>query len=120
MLAHAIDGIISSRDVDNVFDMVGVKHAERAAVLHALPEMGVRIATDAPDSLPDTDHVAELETAPARDLVRPATRTALQEDVEAARRVLRSDRRRRNPSNRVLTAQEEVGLAVLMRARTFL
>ena len=115
MLAHAIDGIISSRDVDNVFDMVGVKHAERAAVLHALPEMGVRIATDPPDSLPDTDHVAELETSPARDLVRPATRTALQEDVEAARRVLHLDRRRRNPSNRVLTAQEEVGLAVLMR-----
>jgi RNA polymerase primary sigma factor len=115
MLAHVIDGIISSRDVDNVFDMVGAERAERDAVLHALHETGVRIATDVPDSVPETDDVAQLKTAPARELVRPATRTALREDVEAARRVLRSDHRRRNPSNRVLTAQEEVGLAVLMR-----
>jgi RNA polymerase primary sigma factor len=115
MLAHAIDGTISSRDVDNVFDMVGVKRAERDAVVHALPEMGVRIATDVPDSFPETDEVDQIETAPARDLERSATRTALPEDVEAARRVLRSDHRRTNPSNRVLTAQEEVGLAVLMR-----
>ena len=115
MLAHVIDGTISSWDVDSVFDMVGAKRVERDAVLHALPEMGVCIATDAQDSFPETDNVAQLETAPARDLVRPATRTALQEDVEAARRVLRSDHRRRNPSNWVLTAQEEVGLAVLMR-----
>jgi RNA polymerase primary sigma factor len=115
LLAHAIDGIISSHDVDSVFDMVGVKRAERAAVLLALPERGVRVAADEPDNLPDDDHVAQLETAPTRDLVRPVTQTALREDVEAAHRLLRSDCRSRNPSDRVLTAQEEVGLAVLMR-----
>jgi RNA polymerase primary sigma factor len=115
MLAHVVDGTISSRDVDNVFDMVGAKRAESDAIRCALPEMGVRITTDAPDSFPSTDDVVEPQPAPPRDLVRQATRTALQEDVEAARRLLRSDHSRRNPSKRMLTAQEEVGLAVLMR-----
>jgi RNA polymerase primary sigma factor len=116
MLAHVIDGTISSRDVDNVFHLVRALHVERDAVLRALPEVGVRIATDRPDSFPETEDIPQLETAPTRELMRPAiTRTVLEEDVEAARRVLRSDHTRRNPSNRVLTAQEEVGLSVLMR-----
>ena len=115
MLAHAVNGIISSRDVDNVFDMVRAKCAERDSVLRALPESGVRVGTDRPEPFPETDDVADLETAATRDLVRPATRTALEEDVETARRVLRSDYTRKNPSNRMLTAQEEVGLAALIR-----
>jgi RNA polymerase primary sigma factor len=115
MLAHVMDGNISSRDADNVFDLVGARRAERDAVLCALPEMGVRITTDAPASSPETDDAIKFEIPPTLDPVRPAPRSATQEDIEAARGVLRSDHRRGNPSKRVLTAQEEVGLAVLMR-----
>jgi RNA polymerase primary sigma factor len=115
MLAHVTDGTISSRDADNVFDLVGVERAEIDAVLRALSEMGASIVTDAPTSYLETDDVAEFEVAPTSDPAGSATRSATEEDVEAARHLLRSDLRRRNPSSRTLTAQEEVGLAVLIR-----
>ena len=117
MLAHVVNGTISSQDVDNVFDLVGAKRVEIDAVLCALPDMGVCVTTDVSTSFPEIDDVAQLETALASDPACPATRTALQEDVDAARLVLRSDRRNRNPSKRTLTAQEEVGLASLMRGQ---
>ena len=100
---------------NNVFNLVGAKRAERDAVLRVLPETGVRVTAEAPVSYPETGDVIEFEVSPPLDSVRPATRSAEREDIEAARRVLRSDRKSRNPSKRVLTAQEEVGLAFLIR-----
>lgn len=113
MLAHVASGTISSRDVDNVFNMVGATRAERDAVLHALAETGVHIVVPTPEPTPAT--APTPETALTRETEPTAARTALDEDVEAARRVLRSDLTRRNPSKRTLTAQEEVGLAALIR-----
>lgn len=115
MLAHVTDETISSRDAANVFDLVGAQPAERAAVLRALPQMGVRVIAESPVSSPETDDVIEFELSSPLDPVAPSTRNAEREDIEAARRVLRSDHWRRNPSKRVLTAREEVGLAFLIR-----
>jgi RNA polymerase primary sigma factor len=115
MMAHVADETISSRDADNVFDLVGAKPAERDAVLRALPQMGMRVTAEVPVSYPGTGDVIEFEVSPPLDPVPPVTRNAEREDIEAARRVLRSDRGSRNPSKRVLTAREEVGLAFLIR-----
>jgi RNA polymerase primary sigma factor len=115
MMARVTDETISSRDVDSVFGIAGAQPAERDAVLGALLQAGVRVTAAAQASSPETGDVIEFEVSPPRDTARLATRNAEREDIEAARRVLRSDHWRRNLSKRVLTAQEELGLAFLIR-----
>jgi RNA polymerase primary sigma factor len=107
MMAHVLDGAINSGDIDNVLDMTSAEPAERSAVLRGLSAMGMRVLEEQAAALPDEAR-ADDDPDDHRDI------SALEADA-AARHLLRTDARRRNPSRRVLTALEEIGLAMLMR-----
>ncbi len=115
LMAHATDGVVEPHDVNSVFDLVHAQEAERRAVLASLSAAEVRVAPSElrPDSMSEAEPTGPYEDAVQG--VQPAPRAASEADVEAARRVLRSDRRSKYPSRRVLTSQEEIGLAALMR-----
>ena len=115
MLAHVVEGSISARDVSNVFDLINADGTYRQAVQHALAQVGVRVIPEAPELLGEADRASDSESIP---MLRPRSstdRSSYSKDIEAARRVLDLDRMIGKPSKRVLTAQQEVGLAALTR-----
>jgi RNA polymerase sigma factor (sigma-70 family) len=98
-----------------------VPHGGQAAerdppVVEGVVELDLAEGLTTSDATPDDDPLAGLtadDFAPAPEdhtLMVPAA-----EAVAAARRVLASDRHNRAPDRRILTAAEEVGLAMLMR-----
>ena len=110
--AQATGGKLSRSDVDSIFDALKVAPAEQEAVLLELERDGTRV-TETPDArLPDPTPLAAARAgAPVSE--QPAV--GLQESVQAAREVIRRDRRSRRPWNRILEPHEEVGFAALTR-----
>lgn len=115
MLAHVVEGSISARDVSNVFDLVGADSTNRDAVRRELSHAGVRVVSEAPESVHKVGHTSRSKATPTPEPESAADPSPYSQDVEAARRVLRLDRVMGKPPKRVLTAQQEVGLAAIMR-----
>jgi RNA polymerase primary sigma factor len=119
-LAHVVDDHIPDRDVQSVFDLTRADALAQRAVLKAFVQAGVRVVDDSADgNLPATTCAGE-PTRESTDGPGPSTTTALTPvDLATARasasRLLLRDRRDPSPWRRLLTAQEEVGLAQLVR-----
>jgi RNA polymerase primary sigma factor len=110
--AQATGDKLSRSDVDSIFDALKVAPAEQEAVLLELERGGTRV-TETPDArLPDP---APLAAARAGAPVSERPVVSLQESVQAAREVIRLDRRSRRPWKRILEPHEEVGFAALVR-----
>ncbi|GAA2257366.1 hypothetical protein GCM10010415_18490 [Streptomyces atrovirens] len=121
------DGYVTSRVVDGVVRLAGLG-AHEAAQLRARalvrdpegePGAGNGEETDEPDASGDMED-AEVEAPdPEGDAsAGDVSRGDLAESVAAAYAVLDTDRRVRRPGSRLLSAQAEVGLAVLLRGGT--
>ena len=115
MLAHVVDDSIRARDVDNVFGMASADDAHRDAVLRGLAQAGVHVIPDVTASGPGTDRNSLPAVTPADEEQAVPPQAASAEDLAEARRVLNLDRMFGGPSKRILTAQQEVGLAALIR-----
>ena len=131
--AYLVDGEVCEDNLQQVFEMAGADDAHRRAVRDGLAHMGVRVTAAAAvpvPTAPETDH-PEDPARPALRLpgpddadprigevaVKPDEHTDEEAQVLAAQCVLDEDRYRRHPWKRLLTAEEEVGLAMLMRGR---
>ncbi|MFI2374842.1 sigma-70 family RNA polymerase sigma factor [Streptomyces sp. NPDC018964] len=118
------DGYVTPRVVDGVVRLAGLGAHEaaqlRARALVRDPE-GERGAGDGeeidePDTSDDAPGPEEDAPSPGQDVdAGDVSRGDLAESVAAAHAVLDTDRRVRRPESRLLSAQAEVGLAVLLR-----
>jgi RNA polymerase primary sigma factor len=118
-------GEIRRELLEDLFDMFGAEQHVREAVIGGLRATGTKIVgerTAQEQPLMPATSTRALETTPAA-IVRPvvpstprsATSRAPISATDAARTVLEVDRRSGKPWRRLLTAQQEVGLATLMR-----
>ena len=110
--AQSAGGKLSRPDVESIFDVLKVAPAEQQAILLELDRNGIRVA-EAPDA--PLSEPAPLAVVPAGGPVPHQHVASLEEAVQAARDVIRRDRRSRRPWKRILEPREEVGLAVLVR-----
>jgi RNA polymerase primary sigma factor len=122
-LAQVAQGEVTIRSLHGVFGFTQATASEREEVLEKLADSGIAVR----DSLPGQTsalHKDRFDTGistkePASAIEPDLRRTLDHEDISAAvavaRRVLARDRTDPRPSSRILTADEEVGLAVLMR-----
>ena len=112
LLARFADGgsVVTARAVDGVVRLTGLDAAE-AGRLRTLVTVAA-VASNAPDGLPRSG--SEPDPAGIQDAL-PVEPGDLPAAAAAAHAVLAADRLYRNPARRILTAQEEVGLAVLLR-----
>uniref|UniRef100_UPI003524C6FE sigma-70 family RNA polymerase sigma factor n=1 Tax=Streptomyces sp. PU_AKi4 TaxID=2800809 RepID=UPI003524C6FE len=118
------DGYVTPRVVDGVIRLAGLG-AHEAAQLRARalvrdpegePGAGNGEETDEPDASDEAeDAEAEAPDPGEGASAGDASRGDLAESVAAAHAVLDTDRRVRRPGSRLLSAQAEVGLAVLLR-----
>ncbi|AXO37840.1 hypothetical protein MicB006_5582 [Micromonospora sp. B006] len=108
ILAHVRDRSVGDWEVDSVLELVGDPRATvRQQVFERLVKLGVAVVP------PDGD---ELDgRGPAR-LVDPSHTERFLAD---ARRLLHRDRASSRPWDRLLTASEEVGLALLLRGEQY-
>ncbi|MEV5362320.1 sigma-70 family RNA polymerase sigma factor [Streptomyces cellulosae] len=140
--SRALDGVVrlaglSAREAAHLWATTPVRHPDTSSDADADADAGTEAGPEAgpgtesgpvpsPDSEPDSepDDTDELGEPDAGDLHDPdqgelpadhGNLGDLAEAVAAAHLVLETDRRRRNPAGRLLTAQAEVGLAVLVR-----
>ncbi|MFI5569371.1 sigma-70 family RNA polymerase sigma factor [Streptomyces sp. NPDC051740] len=118
------DGYVTPRVVDGVIRLAGLG-AHEAAQLRARalvrdpegePDAGNGEGTDEPDASDGAKDAEAEAPGPAEDAsAGDVSRGDLAESVAAAHAVLDTDRRVRRPGSRLLSAQAEVGLAVLLR-----
>ncbi|MFH9040444.1 sigma-70 family RNA polymerase sigma factor [Streptomyces sp. NPDC017966] len=112
------DGYVTPRVVDGVVRLTGLAAHEaaqlRARALVRAPEGEPSAGNGEEADEPDTSDGAEDVEAEAPDS-GGASQGDLAESVAAAHAVLDTDRRVRRPGSRLLSAQAEVGLAVLLR-----
>ncbi|MFE4051095.1 sigma-70 family RNA polymerase sigma factor [Streptomyces sp. YIM B13518] len=118
------DGYVTPRVVDGVIRLAGLG-AHEAAQLRARalvrdpegePGAGNGEGTDEPDASDGAeDAEAEAPEQGEDESAGNASQGDLAESVAAAHAVLDTDRRVRRPGSRLLSAQAEVGLAVLLR-----
>ncbi|MEU9824137.1 sigma-70 family RNA polymerase sigma factor [Micromonospora chersina] len=107
-------GTVTPQQVDGVVDLSTDRpEALRDAVVERLSLLGITLAADGPDD--NESGMASIYPHPSGRV--PAEVAA--QCVTHGRAVLRRDRAQRRPWDRVLTAKEEVGLAVLMRGDEF-
>ncbi|MBQ1076642.1 sigma-70 family RNA polymerase sigma factor [Micromonospora sp. C31] len=108
ILAHVRDRSVGDWEVDSVLELVGDPRATvRQQVLERLVKLRVAVVPPGGDELDGR--------GPAR-LVDPSHREPFLAD---ARRLLRRDRASSRPWDRLLTASEEVGLALLLRGEQY-
>ena len=118
-LAQVIEDKVTLHSIQAIFNFTDATASEQGEVLERLADSGVSVydtAHEASSALDEEPLGAEVPLPP----VEPDGRRSLdQQDISAAvalaRRVLARDHIDRRPSKRLLTADEEVGLAVLMR-----
>lgn len=117
------DNRITGEHLSRVFLICGADADHQAAVRRAFDQVGITVvkppaskvsvagATRAAASVPRVVVPAQRAVPPpAQPAAAPHDRAA-----QAARALIAGDRRRIDPWNRLLTAEEEVGLAILMR-----
>lgn len=110
---------IAEKDLSKVFLLCGADAEHQSAVRRALSQVGITVV---PSAATGTGSRAERPRAPraAIPVQRaapsvPSTSGRYDHAAQAARVLIADDRRRVEPWNRVLTAEEEIGLAILMR-----
>ncbi|WP_175440092.1 sigma-70 family RNA polymerase sigma factor [Micromonospora nigra] len=102
--------LVRTHEVDSVLGLAGeTRPALRQQVVAMVTGLGVDIL-DPPDNVPPTDGDPAGATGPA----------LIERGVCDARLLLRRDRTSPRPWDRLLTASEEVGLAVLLRGDRYL
>ncbi|GIJ34447.1 sigma-70 family RNA polymerase sigma factor [Micromonospora sediminimaris] len=108
LMAHVRDGSVGDWEVDSVLELVGdPRAAVRQQVAERMVGLGVVVVP------PDGD--GRGGRGPAR-VVDPNHRERC---IADARRLLRRDRATSRPWDRILTASEEVGLALLLRGEQY-
>lgn len=105
LMAHVRDGTVGDWEIDSVLELAGDTHvAVRQQVVEGMVARGVVVVAAPEDDGRDGRGPAGV-IDPAR----------AEGSIADARRLLRRDRVSSRPWNRVLTASEEVGLALLLR-----
>jgi RNA polymerase primary sigma factor len=113
--AHAMDDRVTVGNLTSVFELTQAGPLMQDSVKRALEERGIQVV-DEPDMWSQNSQAGAppladgLDPIPAR--VTPAEAEAA---MSAARQVLAADTRTTKPWMRLLSAQQEVGLALLMR-----
>lgn len=114
---------IAEKDLSKVFLLCGADAEHQGAVRRALRQVGITVVTSAATGAKPP--VTERRHAPR--VAIPVQRAAPSNSpansqygqaAQAARTLIADDRRRSEPWNRMLTAEEEIGPAILMRGGT--
>ncbi|MFG2847352.1 sigma-70 family RNA polymerase sigma factor [Kitasatospora sp. NPDC048296] len=105
-------GMVDARAVEGVARLTGLSLSEADEL-----RSGARIAPPPGASVPTPAHCGAPPEAPVTIPAQaaPVTSGHLERAVTAARNVLSADRFNLHPAKRILTADEEIGLAVLLR-----
>lgn len=121
--AYLRNGSISEVHLLSVFELTEADELHRSAVRTALEATGMSVTGGTPPApsagVPETSELGSVVVPVQRPgIEQPGSNSAGVDEgssVRAARRLLRQDRRRTKPWSRLLSAEEEVGLALLMR-----
>jgi RNA polymerase primary sigma factor len=108
----AVDNAVPADRLRRIGVLAGLDPAEMSALPEAVRKAGYEIV-EAEPSVKVWPDVADAKAPRQAD--KPGNPPDLDAAVAAARRLLASDRRRQRPDRRLLSAEEEVGLGVLLR-----
>jgi RNA polymerase primary sigma factor len=113
--AHVIDARMTVGNLTSVFELTQANDLIQSAVRRALDERGIVVVDDS--DMMSEDLPTGTPSPHAAPLSAPTGMTATEAGaaVSSARRVLHADSRKPKPWMRLLSAQQEVGLAMLMR-----
>lgn len=114
--AQSAGGKLSCSDIDSIFDVLKVGSAEQETVLFELERYGISVTKTPDASVLEPDMLATSAGGP----VSHQPVVSLEDAVQAAREVIRRDRRSRRPWKRILEPREEMGLAALIRGADLL
>lgn len=112
------DGFVTSRAVDGVARLAGLGERDRAALRAGAKVRDVEAVSDALEELGESGAGEEGDPSAAGEPERTVVGVESDTAVAAAMAVLQEDRFRRHPGDRLLEAEAEVGLAVLLRGGT--
>lgn len=115
--AYMQGGDLDEGAIDQVFELFEVDDGHRPAVLRALASAGISVPSreDHESASKSRRGNGNLRGVVARPVRAGAKSRSAKIEIEAARKVLAEDRLNPRPWTRILTAEEEVGLARLMR-----
>lgn len=125
--AYLVEGAVREDDLEQIFIMAGADELHRRAVADGLRQLGIRLMAAAETAPPPAGascrRPAALPPQPSSQPAavgtgaEPTAPTDEERQLRAARHLLEEDRWNRAPWKRVLTAEEEVGLARLLRGQ---
>lgn len=109
---QAMDGRLPARDLSALLDVAKISPHMREFVLKALEDEGISVTGSSDDEWSTDEECGDPDL-----FDRPSAHPILASDesIHAARARLSRDRRSLRPWKQLLTAQEEVGLAALIR-----